>query len=421
MNNSAPVDDCFAFGNRPISVTEALTHLRERSKPIVNVERCGLADAQGRFLSGPVVAPEAFPPFTNVAVDGFAFRARDLTGERMTRLSLVKAKAAAGHPYPARLQPGEAVEVRTGALLPEGADTVVFAEASRLEGETVLVPSSARPGANCRPAGEDIKAGQTLFGSGHRLRAQDVGLLAEVCVSDIPVFRRLRVALASTGDELVAPGEERGPGQISDVNRLILMPLIRGLGMEVSDLGILRDDRTAVRKTLFGAAESHDAIVTSGGASASSEDHVARAIREAGELAFWRIAMKPGRPLAFGQLGQSQIYGLPGNPVAAMVCFLRFARPSLIALAGGGWSEPDRFPLPAAFAFESKPDRTELLRATVRREADGSASAVWIAKQGSGMLSSMTDATGLIEIDAATTRVMPGDRVDFLPFSAFGI
>jgi molybdopterin molybdotransferase len=257
--------------------------------------------------------------------------------------------------------------------------------------------------------------------AGIRLRPQDVGVAATFGREALEVFRPLEVALLSTGDELREPGEPLRPGETYDANRTILFGLLRGLGCRITDLGILPDRADAVEAAMRQAAARHDVVISSGGASRGDEDHVVRSIDRLGRLHFWQIAVKPGRPLAFGQLGRAMFVGLPGNPVAAVVCFLRFARPLLTALGGGRWPEPRAVLVPADFVMKKKADRREYLRARLIPGPDGRTWVRRIEREGSGILTSLTEADGLVEVAEATTRVARGDPVEFVPFSEFGV
>jgi molybdopterin molybdotransferase len=304
--------------------------------------------------------------------------------------------------------------------MPEGADSVLMQEEVAIDGDSVVLPTGVRRGANRRKAGEDMRSGQIVLQPGLRLRPQDVGAAASAGHGALEVFRPLRVALISTGDELCEPGEPLPPGSTYDANRIILRGLLQGLGCEVHDFGILPDRAEAVDRALLRAAEL-DAVVTSGGASRGDEDHVVRAIERLGKLHFWQIAVKPGRPLAFGQLGRCTVIGLPGNPVAAVICFLRFARPVLVALGGGRWPEPHGFLVPADFAMAKKPGRREYLRARLLRRPGREMAVARIEREGSGILTSLTEADGLVELPEDVNRIGRGDRVVFVPFSEFGV
>lgn len=416
-----PLDDCFAHDPKRMPAGEALALLKERIRAVVGNETVPLAQAHGRILAKAVVSTRDNPSFDNVAVDGFAFAHADLDPAGPTRLRLARGRAAAGRPYPDRLPPGCAVQVLTGAPMPDGADTALMQEDVEVDGDDVIIPSGVKAGANRRRAGEDIRRDQTVLVPGLRLRPQDVGLAANAGHGALCVHNPLRVALLSAGDELSEPGAPLTPGATYDVNRTILAGLLQGLGCEVTDLGILPDEPDTIEQTIAHAGRSHHAIVASGGASRGDEDHVVRSVQRRGRLHFWQIAVKPGRPLAFGQLGECVFIGLPGNPVAAVVCFLRFARPVLTALAGGRWPEPRLFLVPADFVMNKKPGRREYLRARLVTGSDGRLRAQKIEREGSGILTSLTDADGLVELPEDCTAVASGDLVEFVTFAELGV
>ncbi len=416
-----PLDDCFAHAPKRMPAGEALALLERRIRPVVGEEGVPLAAAHGRILAETLVSERDVPGFDNVAVDGFAFAHGDLAPDRPTRLRLLDGRAAAGHPFAGRLPEGAALRVLTGAPLPAGADTILMQEDARPEGDAVIIPPGVKRGANRRRAGEDIRRGQVVLEAGRRLRPQDVGVAASLGRARLRVFLPPRVALFSTGDELAEPGAVLAAGATYDANRPILEGLLGGLGCLVTDLGILPDRADAVAAALEQAAAVHDAVITSGGASRGDEDHVVRAVEGLGRLHFWQIAVKPGRPLALGQLGRATFIGLPGNPVAAVICFLRFARPVLTALGGGRWPEPRAFLVPAGFVMKKKPGRREYLRARLVRGADGRLWAEKILREGSGILTSLVEADGLVELAEDSPGVGHGDPVEFVPFSEFGL
>lgn len=414
-------NDCFAFGGEMMAVDKALALLAERVGAVTGTERVGLAVALGRVLAEDVVAPFDVPPHDNSAVDGYAVFFDDLKPEGATVLP-VTGRVAAGHALGRAGRPGEAVRIFTGAPMPAGFDTVLMQEDCTAEGQpgeggTVAIPAGIKRGANRRCAGEDMRKGATVLASGRRLRPEDVGLLASLGRVDVAVRRRLRVAVFSTGDEVREPGAVLDAGCIYDANRFALIAALRQLGCTVTDLGILPDRRDAIRDALGAAAETHDALVTSGGMSTGEEDHVKAAVEAQGALHFWRLAIKPGRPVALGTVKGAVFIGLPGNPVAVMVTFLRIARPILLRLMGAAEDTPALFPLRAGFTYKKKAGRREYVRATLARAADGVLTAVKHPRDGAGILSSMVEADGLVELPEEITRVEPGMVVDFLPFS----
>ena len=408
-------DDCFAFGGELMSGAEALEIIEARTVALPEVETVPLARARGRILAVPMVAPRNVPPHDNAAVDGYAVFFDDLVPGTETVMP-VEGRATAGHPLSRPARRGAAVRVFTGAPMPPGPDTVFMQEDCVEQGGTVRMPAGLRRGANRRRAGEDVTAGSTVLAAGLRLRPQEIGLAASLGFAELPVYRRLRVALLSTGDEVREPGATLADGAIYDANRYTLGALLESLGAEVSDLGILPDDRVAIQSVLARAAEAHDLIVTSGGMSTGEEDHMKAAVEAQGRLHFWRLAIKPGRPVAMGQVGRVPFMGLPGNPVAVMVTFLVLARPLILRLSGATDIAPRSFRAVSGFAYRKKPGRREYLRAKLEPAPDGG----WIAKKfprdGAGILSSMVESDGLVVLDEASTDIAPGTSVPFLPF-----
>jgi molybdopterin molybdotransferase len=349
-------------------------------------------------------------------VDGYGFAAAAL-GAPPHRLPLVGGRAAAGAPWPGALPPGRAVRILTGAVLPPGVDTVVLDEDATPGPEAVGFARAPKPGANTRAAGEDVAAGAPALRAGRRLGPGELALAAAVGLAALTVRARLRVGVLSTGDELVAPGGPAAPHQVFDANRPMLIETLRRWDMTPVDLGRAPDAGPAVAAALDRGAAEADAIIATGGASAGDEDHVARLLGDAGTRAVWRVAMKPGRPLALGTWRGVPVLALPGNPVAAFVCALVFARPALHVLAGADWSPPEGFDVAAAFAKAKKAGRREYLRA---RLTPGGAAEVF-ASEGSGRVSGLAWARGLVELGDATREVRPGDPVRYLPFAAFGL
>jgi len=408
-------DDCFALpaGVDWTPVDEALALLRDRLQPVVGQRRCLLSEARGRVLAEPVVAKRANPPQANTAVDGYGFAYAAL-GEGDQVLPLVTGRAAAGKPFPGRVPEGSAVRVLTGAALPDGVDTVILQEDVRVGEGEIAFRGGLKARANTRKAGEDVAEGDTILTPGRVLTPADLALCAAIGVADLAVYEPLRVAVISTGDELVEPGDAAGEGQIFDANRPMLTGLVEEFGYRAVDLGRVADDRGALRAALDRGAAEADVILTSGGASSGDEDHVSALLNEAGAMAEWRVALKPGRPLALGVWGGTPVFGLPGNPVAAMVCTLVFARPAMALMAGQGWVEPQGFEVPAGFSKSKKPGRREYLRARMR---EGRAEV--FKSEGSGRISGLSWAEGLVELPDGAAEIGPADTVRYIPFGSF--
>jgi molybdopterin molybdotransferase len=412
-------DDRFAGAERLLTAAQALDLLDQRMAPATASETLTLRQARGRVLAADVISDHDVPPHDNSAVDGYAFAFADLEPEGDSRLRLA-GRAAAGQPPEGAGGGGRALRVFTGAMMAPGCDSVAMQEDCRIEGQTVIVPAGLARGANRRLAGENIRRGDRILGAGQRLRPQDIGLAASVGRAELEVYRPLRVAIFSTGDEIREPGDELGPAAIFDANRYLLMGLLDGLGVALSDLGILPDRLDEVRQNLAAAARDHDLLITSGGVSVGDEDHVRLAVEELGRLHFWKLAIKPGRPLALGQIGAVPFVGLPGNPVAAMVTFLRFARPLILRLGGCNDITPLLFRVTADFDYKKKPERREYVRARLARLADGSLVARPFEPAGSGILRSMVEADGLVELPEEMSELRAGSMVDFLPFNEVG-
>lgn len=425
MRDTRPLlDDCFLHDKDRLRHEDALALLRERIAPVAGEETVPLQEAGGRILAETISAPRDVPLNDNAAVDGYAFQFEDY--EATGGFFPLHERIAAGHPGEAPLPAGRAARIFTGAVVPQGADTVAMQEDCELhsqEGQDfVIIPKGLKRGANRRKAGEDLRAGDELMGPGHRLRAQDLAGLASIGKAEVVVHRKLRIGLFSTGDELKRPGTPLAEGGVYDSNFFLLQALASTLPVELEDLGILKDDRDTVQSALAGASETCDVILTTGGASRGEEDHVGASLMALGHRHMWQLAIKPGRPMMFGQIGKTILLGLPGNPVAAMVCFLLYARPVLSRLGGGPFLEPQRFQVPADFAVPSKkPDRREFYRGTLVTDPEGKTMVRKFARDGSGLISGLRAADGLIEIPEEATAVDQGSQVNFLPFSALGL
>ncbi|MDA9975509.1 molybdopterin molybdotransferase MoeA [Alphaproteobacteria bacterium] len=418
-------DDCFAFGGDLTSVDEALAQLLTVLVAVTEAENVSLSSALNRILAEDLRASENVPPHDNSAVDGYAVYFDDLKPNGETSLPIT-GQAAAGHPLAHAQARGEAVRIFTGAPMPmtmsqAGPDTVLMQEDCRVSETEVIIPAGIRRGANRRLTGEDVRAGSVVLRAGQRLRPQEIGLAAAVGRSSLPVRAPLRAAIFSTGDEVRDPGTPRDDGAIYDSNRFSLGALLRGLGAVVSDLGILPDNCETISNALTAAAKNHDVILTSGGVSAGGEDHVRGAVEDIGSLHFWRLAIKPGRPIALGQVGRIPFVGLPGNPVAAMVTFLRVARPLIQRLSGAEPSLPTLFQVRAGFNYNKKLNRREYVRVRLETGAPTGHVARKYERDGAGILSSMVFADGLVELAESVTVIKEGDLVDYLPFSEVGL
>jgi molybdopterin molybdotransferase len=409
-------DDCFAQGGKLMRADEALELLGRSVVRVTESEAVALDAGLGRILAEDVVAPGDVPPHDNSAVDGYAVFFDDLDPKNDTVLP-VTGRAAAGHPLGRPARRGEAIRIFTGAPMPEGPDCVMMQEDCEVDGDRVVLRPGLARGANRRARAEDVAAGQTVLHAGARLRPQDLGQAAAVGRCELVVSKPLRVALFSTGDELCEPGAPLAPGCIYDSNRAIIHGLLAGMGCAITDLGILKDQAASLRAALEAAARDHDLVVTSGGVSVGEEDHVRTAVEALGSLHLWRLAIKPGRPIALGQIGAAAFVGLPGNPVAVMVTFLNIVRPMILRLMGGTGLTPHHFRVPADFSHKKKKDRREWLRASL--VADGAAGwrAVKFPRQGAGILSSLVESEGLVALPEEITQIEPGTMVDFLPFS----
>lgn len=411
-------DDCFAFGGDLMRIEEAIDLLRARVTPVAESERVPLMAADGRVLAQAIQAPVNLPPFRNSAVDGYAVRYADLVQGAETRLPL-SGRAAAGRAVEGAARAGAALRIFTGAPMPEGFDTVFMQEDVQEADGAVILPAGLKLGANVRAAGEDIAVGEEALKAGQRIAPSHLALAAALGLPDLPVRRKIRVAIFSTGDELSEPGGQLGPQALYDSNRFALAALARRAGAEVVDLGILRDDRETIRRALERAAPAHDLLLTSGGVSTGEEDHVKSAVEAAGALTFGRLGIKPGRPVAMGVVAGTPFIGLPGNPVAAFVTWAFVARALVAALAGESWSPPKPMRVIAGFGYKKKAGRREYVRVSLE-DANGVAVARKYHREGAGLITSLTRTQGLVQLPEETTRVEEGDALDFIDYARLG-
>jgi molybdopterin molybdotransferase len=410
-------NDCFALppGVNWTPVNEALERLRSRLHPVVGVDQAvPLSEANGRILAKDIQAPRAHPPSSNSAVDGYAF-AGPLT-QVPCAMPLMEGRSAAGQPYTGQVPEGYAIRILTGAVIPAGTDTVALEEDCELIGGELHFNGALKAGANARQAGEDIKAQDRILTASTRLTPTQISVLASVGVESVDVYQQLRVGVLSTGDEVKPVGAAVTDWQIYDANRPMLSALVTQLGYKLVDLGHALDRAEDVEAALKRGVDQCDLILTSGGVSAGDEDHVSKTLKAHGDISNWRIALKPGRPLALAMFQGTPVVGLPGNPVAAWVCALRFGAPAMALLAGGEWFEPQGYFMPANFTKNKKPGRSEMLRARVR---DGKVEV--FGSEGSGRVTGLAWSEGLVELDESAQQIEPGTPVRFMPYGSFGL
>lgn len=397
-----------------MTVEQARLFIRQFLMPISGEDTLGLHDAHLRTLSRDVPSPMNVPPHDYSAMDGYALRHDDLHGE--TRLR-VAGSSLAGHPFEGKISSGECVRIMTGALIPANCDTVIMQEQVTLQGADAVIKGKHSPGENIRRAGEDIPLGSTALHAGQVIRAAELGLLASLGLARAVVYRKLRVAIFSTGDELLQPGVSLKPGRIYDSNRYALYGMLNELGgVEVLDMGNIRDDKSAIKSALLAAASNADVIITSGGVSVGEADYIKELLAEIGEVVFWKIAMKPGRPLAYGKIGTSHFFGLPGNPVAVMVTFKQFVSDALRTLMGQQPKPAITVKAICTERIKKSPGRIEFQRGILAQDETGALTVRTTGAQGSGMLSSMSQANCFIVLPMPQGNVEAGTLVDVQPF-----
>ena len=410
-------DDCFAHERALLPLDEAMRLMAANVPPVAETEVVALGEALGRVAAEDVVAPIALPSFENSAVDGFALRHGDVGAGAETRFKIVERVLAGARPAHA-LAAGEAARIFTGAPMPAGADTVYMQEDCRIDGDAVFVPAGLKRGANRRLVGEDVRAGAVAIPAGRRLKPQDVALAASLGIGKIRVRRRVRVALFSTGDEIVEPGKALPNAALYDANRYLLRGLLERLGATTDDLGILADDPEILARAIDQAARDHDLVLTTGGVSTGEADHVKAAVERLGRLVFWRIGIKPGRPVAMGVVRGAAFTGLPGNPAAVFVTFAYVVRPLLLRLAGALPEPLVALPVRTAFAYKKKKARREYVRVALRRTADGAYEALKHPQEGAGVITSLTETDGFLELPEETTEIAAGATAGFLSYQA---
>ncbi len=404
------------YDPRALSIQQAQAFITMLVAPVQEHESVPVLGALGRTLAVDVISPIDVPAHDNSAMDGFAFNATDIAAEGETTLAVVGV-ALAGVPYALPVAPGQAIRITTGAVMPAGLDTVVPQEFVQLDGTTVRIPQgTVQSGDNRRLKGEDLVRGKPAVNAGCVLRPAEMGLIASLGLGKVQVFRRLRVAVFSTGDEIHSIGETLQPGGVYDSNRYTIHGMLQRLGVEIIDLGVVADQPAALEAALREAAARADAVITSGGVSVGEADHTKKIMAQLGDVSFWRIAMRPGRPMAIGKIGQAVMFGLPGNPVAVMVTFYALVRDALRRMGGAAVAPMPMLRAACTTPVRKKPGRTEYQRGIVSVRSDGSLAVAVVGNQGSGVLSSMSLANGLIVLEHAQGDVLAGDTVNVLPF-----
>ena len=404
------------YDPQALQVGEVNAFLSRLAEPVTDYESLDLFQSLGRVLAQDLVSPISVPAHDNSAMDGYAFRGTALSPDQVLKLKVV-GTALAGVAWRGDLGPKECLKIMTGAVMPNGLDTVAPQELVTLQGEYISIPPGIlRLGDNRRFKGEDLTEGQASLLKGEHISAAALGLVASLGINQVPVYRRLKVAYFSTGDEILSLGEPPREGAVYDSNRYTVFGMLTKLGCEVIDLGVVRDDPVLLEAAFADAAGRCDAIITSGGVSVGEADFTKAMMKKLGDVAFWKIAMRPGRPMAVGRIGNALLFGLPGNPVAVMVTFLAFVRPALLRMMGSIAPSPPFLKAQSLESLRKKPGRTEYQRGIVSNAADGSLTVRTTGNQGSGVLSSMVQANGLIVLHHQQGHVAPGDTVDVMMF-----
>ena len=398
-----------------LTVDDALQRIRDNLQPVSGFEKRNLRDALGSILAEDVLSPINVPGHRNSAMDGYALNSSDLPGEGTASLKVV-GNSFAGHPFDGELAKGEAVRIMTGAVVPEGADMIVMQEEATRSDDVIEIDGNHKAGDHVRGIGEDLAEGGVVLSRGKRLNPAELGLLASLGIAEVKVSRKLRVATFSTGDELRSIGEPLGDGQIYDSNRYSLFGLLSRLGAEIIDMGVIRDQRKAVEEAFREAAAIADVVITSGGVSVGDADYVKETLDALGKVDFWKIAMKPGKPLAFGNIDNAVFFGLPGNPVSVMATFYQIVQPCLRYMSGQSDSESLRIHVVTADKLKKRPGRIDFQRGILRREDDGRMVVHTTGNQGSHILSSMSQANCFIILPADWGNVEPGTLVEVEPF-----
>lgn len=398
-----------------LSVEEARAQIYDLLTPVSSWQKLALREALGHVLHTPVISPLQVPPHNNSAMDGYAIHSSDIEADSFTLRQV--GIAYAGQPFLGTVSKGECVRIMTGAMMPPECDTVIMQEHVAVDADDITVYGEQIAGQNVRHAGEDIQQGDNVLPAGHRISPADMGLIASLGIGEVRVNRRLRVAFFSTGDELRSIGEQLEPGQIYDSNRYTLYGMLKRLDVEVLDMGVVPDEKAALKQALAQAAAEADVVITSGGVSVGDADYVKEMLAELGQVNFWKIAMKPGRPLAFGKIGDALFFGLPGNPVSVMVTFYQFVQPALKKMAGENEHPLPLMHVPTESTIRKRPGRFEFQRGILFEDEQGQLKVHTTGQQGSGILRSMSVANCFILLDEDCDGIEPGTIVTVQPFA----
>lgn len=419
--NTALINDCFVHDKQRMRHQEAIDLLKERLTNIASAQIIALENAAGRILAQTIVAPRNIPLSDNSAVDGYAFAFSDYQKHQTLPVSI---RISAGEINNSNHVNGTVARIFTGAPMPLGADTIAMQEDCTIDGDNkITIPQGLKQFANCRKAGEDVSTGDIIANEGDELTPQLLAAIASTGTANISIYSKLKVGLISNGNELLRPTTnsiEPNQAQVFDANHFMLRGLLSSLPVEIIDYGILPDEKARVKNTLKKASKECDVVISSAGASKGEEDHIISALDEIGKRHLWQLAVKPGRPMCFGQIDQTPFFGLPGNPVACFICFSFYVRASLKLLAGANYQEPQRFSLPSGFEIKNKKtDRREFLRGKIEYDDNGNQFLQKFSKDGSGIISGLRQSAGLIEIEEEISSIKKGDLLSFIPYSEF--
>jgi len=409
-------NDCFKYSKKRISLEKAVSILEKRIKCIKKTQKIKLDQSLGRILSKDIISKLNVPPFDNTAVDGYAFKYSDLNKNKETKLKL-SGRIAAGQNFNKKIKKGEVARIFTGAKVPEGTNTVIMQEDCNVNDNKIILKPGIFKGANIRKKGEDIKSGKKIITKGSKLKAQDIALIASIGIKEIEVHEKLKVGIFTTGDELFEPGTKASKNGIYDSNRYCLKNLLETINCVVKDYGIKKDKEKLIKNTLKKISKECDLIITTGGMSVGEEDYVRKVVEKNGSLNFWNISIKPGRPVALGNIFKKPFIGLPGNPVSVMITFLKIALPAINKLSGFLSPKENNFIVATDFNFKKKSGRKEFLRVKVSKSSNGEIKIKHYPNTGSGVFTSMVETDGLVELPEKLTYLKKGAKVKFVPYS----